>query len=106
MQGLSTASARQNPPLAKPAHGGGSSMTSDRLLEYAQGCFRLADEASDRRTKIQLQRLGLQLLEAAEIIWHRARREPPSWSVTREPAPPFPGNSGPPPAPAPRTKSK
>jgi len=82
-------------------------MTSDRLLEYAQGCFRLADETSDRRTKIQLQRLGLQLLDAAEIIWHRAHAEPPSWSVTRE-APPLrsPRPTPPPPAPAPRKKSK
>jgi hypothetical protein len=81
-------------------------MTSDRLLEYAQGCFRLADETSDRRTKIQLQRLGLQLIEAAEIIWHRAHREPPSWSVTREPGPPKPISPVPPLAPVSPRKSK
>jgi hypothetical protein len=67
-------------------------MISDKLLEYAVGCFRLAEEASERRTKIVLQRVGLHLIEAAELIWHRKRTTATTWSVRRAVAgtPPHP----------------
>jgi hypothetical protein len=49
-------------------------MNSDQLFEYASSCFRLADASSEQASRLLLQRVGVHLVNAAELLWRWQRR--------------------------------